>query len=150
MKKAGLLLAVLGIMGLLWAGGANAQPRRGWGGWGPGERYGRLYNTATVETLSGEVTRVDRFMPGRGMGYGVHLNLKTATETIDVHLGPSWYVEQQGLVFAPGDKVEVTGSRITYQGKPAVIAREVKKGDKVLQLRDAQGVPAWAGAGRRR
>ncbi len=150
MKKAGLLLAVLGIMGLLWAGGANDQTRRGWGGWGPGERYGRLYNPATVETLSGEVTRVDRFMPGRGMGYGVHLNLKTATETIDVHLGPSWYVEQQGLVFAPGDKVEVTGSRITYQGKPAVIAREVKKGDKVLQLRDAQGVPAWAGAGRRR
>jgi hypothetical protein len=126
-----------------------AQPGRGrgWGGWGPGEPYGRLYNPATVETLSGEVTKVDRFTPSQGMGYGVHLVLKTATETIDVHLGPTWYVDQQGLAFAAGDKLEVTGSRITYQGKPAIIASEVKKGDQVLKLRDAQGVPAWAGAG---
>jgi|UniRef100_A0A7C3SJF7 hypothetical protein len=147
MKKAGLALALLGLVALVWAGAAMAQPRRGWGGWGPGERYGRMYNPATVETLSGEVTKVERFTPGRGMGYGVHLTLKTATETISVHLGPSWYVEQQGLTFAAGDKLEVTGSRITYQGKPAIIAAEVKKGDKVLKLRDAQGVPVWAGAG---
>jgi hypothetical protein len=43
--------------------------------------------------------------------------------------------------------VEVTGSRITYEGQPAIIAGEVKKGGQVLKLRDAAGVPAWAGAG---
>ncbi|MDI6852119.1 MAG: hypothetical protein QME75_00745 [Deltaproteobacteria bacterium] len=45
---------------------------------------------------------------------------------------------------AAGDRLEVTGSRITYQGNPAIIASEVKKGDKALKLRDAQGIPAWA------
>ncbi|MDI6853035.1 MAG: DNA-binding protein [Deltaproteobacteria bacterium] len=154
MKRAIGLVSVWVIMGLFLVTSATAQPGRGrsWGGWGPGGSYGRLYNPATVETLGGEVIKVDRYMPGRGMGYGVHLSLKTAAETIDVHLGPSWYVEQQGMAFAAGDKLQVTGSRITYQGKPAIIAAEVKKGDQVLKLRDAQGIPVWsgAGAGRRR
>lgn len=150
MKRTFLLAAVLALFPILWGSAAAlAQPvgGRGWGGWGPGGAYGRMFNPATVETVSGEVVRVDRFTPGRGMGYGVHLVLKTATESLDVHLGPSWYVEQQGLTFASGDKLEVTGSRITYQGKPTIIASEVKKGDKVLKLRDARGVPVWAGTG---
>jgi hypothetical protein len=37
------------------------------------------------------------------------------------------------------------GSRITYEGKPAIIAAEVKKGDEVLRLRDEKGIPVWAG-----
>ncbi len=126
---------------------AWAQPGGGGGG-GPGGGYGRMFNPATVETLSGEVTKVERFTAGRGMGQGVHLTLKTATETLDVHLGPSWYLEQQGFTVATGNKLDITGSRITFQGKPAIIASELKKGNQVLILRNAQGVPAWAGAGR--
>jgi hypothetical protein len=53
------------------------------------------------------------------------------------------------MAFAPGDKVEVTGSRVTYEGQPTIIAGEVKKGAQVLKLRDAAGVPVWAGQGRR-
>jgi len=49
-----------------------------------------------------------------------------------------------------GDKVEVKGVRTNLAGKPVVIAAEVKKGDKVLVLRDAAGVPVWAGWGMRR
>ncbi len=108
-----------------------------------------MYNPKTVETLGGEVVSVDKFTPGRRMSYGVHFTLKTEKETIPVHLGPSWYMEKQALTIAPGDKVEVTGSRITYQGQPTIIAAEVKKGGQVLKLRDAAGVPAWAGQGRR-
>ena len=71
--------------------------------------------------------------------------LKSEKEIIPVHLGPSWYMEKQAVTIAAGDKVEVTGSRIMYRGKPTIIAAEVKKGDQVLKLRDASGVPAWAG-----
>jgi hypothetical protein len=102
-----------------------------------------------VETLSGEVVSLDQFTPGRKMSYGVHFTLKTEKETIPVHLGPSWYLEKQAVTIAAGDKVEVTGSRITYQGKPTIIAAELKKGGQVLKLRDATGVPAWAGQGQR-
>jgi hypothetical protein len=44
-----------------------------------------------------------------------------------------------------GDKIEVKGSRVTFAGKPAIIAAEVKKGDNILKLRDENGIPAWAG-----
>jgi hypothetical protein len=149
MKKLGMV-ALVGLLGLILANGVWAQPGMGQGpgqgrGWGAGDPYSRLYNPKTVETLSGEVVSVEKFTPGRRMSYGVHFTLKTGKETIGVHLGPSWYVEKQPVTIAQGDKVEVTGSRITYQGKPAIVAQEVKKGGQVLKLRDANGVPAWAG-----
>jgi hypothetical protein len=43
------------------------------------------------------------------------------------------------------DESEVKGSRIIFEGKPAIIAAEVIKGDEVLTLRDASGFPAWNG-----
>lgn len=149
MKKLGMI-ALVGLLGLILANGVWAQPGMGMGrgqgrGWGAGDPYSRMFNPKTVETLSGEVVSVEKFTPGRKMSYGVHFTLKTDKETIAVHLGPSWYVEKQPVTVAQGDKVEVIGSRITYQGKPAIIAAEVKKGGQVLKLRDANGVPAWAG-----
>ena len=33
-------------------------------------------------------------------------------------------------------------------GEDVVIAREIKKGDQVLTLRDAKGFPLWSGQGR--
>jgi hypothetical protein len=43
----------------------------------------------------------------------------------------------------------VVGSKVTMAGQEVVIAREIKKGDQVLTLRDAKGVPLWAGRGGR-
>lgn len=143
------ILAAFGVV-LFLAGVGLAQPWKGrMAGWGPGDPYNRMYNPATVETLKGTVEKVDRFTPGRGMSYGVHILLKTDKETIPVHLGPGWYVEAQEVKMNPGDKVEVTGSRITFEGKPAIVASQVKKGGQTLTLRDASGTPAWAGKGRR-
>jgi hypothetical protein len=102
-----------------------------------------------VETISGEVTRVDRITPAKGMSGGVHMLVKTDKETVSVHLGPSWYLENQDVKIEAKDKVEVKGSKITFAGKPAVIAMEVKKGDEVLKLRDDNGFPVWSGWRRR-
>jgi|UniRef100_A0A7V6A0Z0 hypothetical protein len=151
MMKLVRFISLTGILTLVLAvTAAWAQPGMGMGrgqgrGWGAGDPYSRMYNPQTVETLSGEVVSLEKFAPGRRMSYGVHFTLKTDKETIAVHLGPSWYVEKQPVTIAQGDKVEVTGSRITYQGQPAIVAAEVKKGGQVLKLRDANGVPAWAG-----
>ena len=129
-----------------------AQPGvrwRGADGWGRGGAYTRLYDPKTVEMVSGEVVKVEQMTPMTGMGYGVHLVLKTDKETISVHLGPAWYVERQDTKIEPKDHVEVKGSRITFEGKSAIIAAEIKKGDEILLLRDDAGVPAWAGWRRR-
>jgi hypothetical protein len=133
---------------------AYAQPGpgmmwRGSGGWGPGSQYNRMYDPKTVETISGEVTAVNRITPLKGMSGGVHMNVKTDKETISVQLGPSWYLENQDVKIAAKDKVEVKGARATFAGKPAIIAAEVKKGDEILKLRDDSGFPVWSGWRRR-
>lgn len=93
---------------------------------------------------------IDKTVPMKGMDYGVALVVKTEKETIPVHLGPGWFIERIDKPFAVGDKVEVKGSRVTFDNKPAVIAADVKRGDNVLVLRDGNGVPAWAGWRRNR
>lgn len=103
-----------------------------------------MYNPNTVETISGEVVRVDKIIPLRGMSYGIHLIVKTEKEEISVHLGPGWFIENQDLKIEPKDKIEVKGSRITFQGNPAIIAAEVRKGECKLKLRDESGFPVWS------
>ena len=127
-----------------------AQAWRGWrgsGGWGAGSAYQRMYDPRTVETISGKVESVEKFKPMKGMHSGIHLMVKTVKETISVHLGPEWYIARQDMKFAKGDAVQVTGSRLTFDGKPAIIAREVKKvkNGGTLVLRNEAGVPEWAG-----
>ncbi len=153
MQRMGGIVAIIGIFSLMMAAVGWAQPGMGPGGgqgrgMGPGKAYNRMYDPNTVETVNGAVVSVDKFT-GRGRSYGLHLVLKTEKETIPVHLGPGWYVEKQGLTLASGDQVQVTGSRVAFQGQPAIIAQEVRKGGQVLTLRDASGTPVWAGQRRR-
>jgi hypothetical protein len=107
------------------------------------------YDTATEVTLKGTVEAVKQIqgMQGRqGMG-GTHLTIKTEKESIDVHVGPSWFLQQHKMTFSKGDQLEVTGSRVKFENADALLAREIKKGEQTLTLRNAQGVPAWAGMG---
>ena len=154
MKK---IIVVIGIavLTMLHAGLESfAQPGpgmmwRGSRGWGPGAPYSKMYDPKSVETITGEVVSISQITPGRGMAAGVHMNVKTDKETISVHLGPSWYLENQDVKIQAKDMVEVKGSKVTFAGKPAIIAMEVKKGDEVLKLRDDNGFPMWT-AWRRR
>jgi len=122
---------------------------KGSGGWGPKTNYGRMYNPETVETVSGEVVSIEKITPGKGMYYGIHLTVKTDKETISIHLGPGWFIENQSITIEPEDKIEVKGSRVSFEGKPAIVAAEVNKGEEILVLRDENGFPAWSGWRRR-
>jgi hypothetical protein len=148
MKPSALMAGAVVMFSLL-----VVQPLHAQGGKGRAGAGGRLYDPKTVETVTGDVVRVDQVSrqggQGRGGGHGVHVLLKTDQGDIPVHLGPSWYMEKQALQVAPNDKIEVRGSRVTVDGKPAIIAAEVKKGDQVLKLRDDNGVPLWSRQGRR-
>jgi hypothetical protein len=152
MKKLLALIAAMAMLILFSGTEASVQKGvmcTGGGGWGAGTPYNRMYNPQTVETISGEVVSVDEITPMKGVYYGVHAVLRTDKETGSVHLGPGWYIENQDVIIAPKDKIEVKGSRITFEGKPAIIAAEVKKGKDVLMLRDASGLPSWSGWRRR-
>lgn len=147
-KRAAIITTL--IAGLAAAASiAVAAPRgfgwRGSGGWAPHGAYGRMFDPKAVVTLTGTITSLAEITPMRGMGAGVHLMLKTGAETVDVHLGPQWYLESQDADLQPGDVVTVRGSRIEIDKQPVVIAVEVKRGGDVLVLRDADGTPRWAG-----
>ncbi len=137
MHKSTQVLFTLFLFGLSTVaagqGGSQGQPR--------------TYDPATEGTWTGVVEAVN-VVPGSGRGGGLHLTLKTAAERLDVHVGPTWFVSSKGVTFAKGDNVTVTGSKVTVSGAPAVIAREIKKGDTTLTLRNASGIPAWSGRGR--
>ncbi len=142
MKK---MLSGVFVAGLVFASSALAQGGPG-NGPGPGPGGMRMYDPATVTTVSGTVDKVEK-IPRRNHN-GVHLTLSTSSGPLEVHLGPDFYVEKQDVKIAQGDQVEVTGSKVSFQGSPALIAQTVKKGDAVLTLRDAAGVPVWRGQGK--
>jgi hypothetical protein len=148
MEKETELVATMTVLSSLTGNESLAQQEivwKGGGEWGPGTPYGRMYNLQTMESLTGEVVSVEMITPIKVMSYGVHIILQTETETISIHLGPGWFIENQDVKIAPRDKIEIKGSRITFEDKPAIIAAEVKKDDEVLTLRDASGFPVWSG-----
>jgi hypothetical protein len=140
-----ILIAVLVLLSV----SSLAYSQRGMRGKGnrgsdPASQYNRLYDTKTVETISGDVTAIDTVAPSKRMAGGIHLTLKTDKETISVHLGPTWYMEKQDVKLAVGDKITVKGSRITYDEKPAIVAAEITRGGDTLKLRSDNGFPLWS------
>src|SRR3989304_3505009 len=114
MKKMSIFLAVISICSIFLTSDAFAKGGMKWkgsGGWGMGSQYNKMYDPKTVETISGEVVSVDKITPIKGMHYGIHLMVKTEKETISVHLGPWWYIENQDFEIKPKDMIEVKGSR---------------------------------------
>ena len=111
MKRTVTILAIVSIISFL-ASESFAQHGMMWqgsGGWGMGGQYCRMYNTQTIETISGEVVSVDNFTPIPGMSGGVRMMVKTNQGTVSVHLGPAWYIENQDIKIEPKDKVVVKG-----------------------------------------
>jgi len=137
--KSGNWMTMVVIAVLLFASASFAQ--QGAGG-------SRMYDPKTVETVKGEVVSVEKVPSPQGKGYGVHLTLKTEKETLLIEVGPGWYVEKQPVKIEARDILEIKGSRVAPQGKPAIIAAEIKKGDQILNLRDGSGIPAWSGGSR--
>lgn len=133
---------------------ALAQPGPGGmgpGGGGPGMGMGggmgpRLYNPQTVTTVKGQVEKLEELTMGGNMAFR-EVILKTDQGSLKVHLGPGWYLDEKKFVLKAGDTVEVTGSKVTLNNQPALIAREVEVNGATLKLRDDQGLPMWRGMG---
>lgn len=109
----------------------------------------RIYDPDTVTTLKGSVQAVSVVPAQGGRSGGTHVTLESDGAAREVHLGPTWFLEKEGLKLAKGDSLEVTGSLVESEGTTFLVAREVKKGATLYRLRDQSGVPLWAGGPRR-
>lgn len=141
MRKILFVLMSLLLLVSVFVGSDLAQGGRGQGA--------RIYDSKTEETITGEIVSITQVAHGQGQG-GMHISVKTDKETITVHLGPIRYLEDQGLNLAAKDKVEIKGSRVTLNNRAVILAAEVKKADKTIKLRNANGLPLWRGSGRRK
>lgn len=128
-------LFVVAMLLLVTAILASAQ------GGAPGTRN---YDPKTETTVSGTVQQVQQH-PGQRGGTGTDLVIQTQHGAVNVYLGPTAFLSQQGFAFAKGDTLEVTGSKVTRNGQEGIIAREVKQSGETLVLRDANGKPVWSG-----
>jgi hypothetical protein len=63
-----------------------------------------------LETITGEVIDVYQVTARRGQGYGLHLLLRTSDRTIDVHLSPVRYLENEDFRIERGDVLEIKGN----------------------------------------
>ena len=101
--------------------------------------YGEMFNPQTIETVTGRVVRLE-------YRDGIKLMIFTdAKKPVVADLGPAGYFENQGRVLKPGNTVTLTGSMITVDDTPLMIAASIKEGDVELRLRDEDGYPVWLG-----
>jgi hypothetical protein len=103
----------------------------------------RDYDPKTVETIGGKVLSIEKTAPAKKRGYWVQLMLQTEKETIAVQLGPAWYIDKQTPRIEANDTITVTGSRLMMDGRSAIIAGDITKGNELLKLRDDSGIPVW-------
>ena len=101
------------------------------------------YDVRTVETFGGRVLSIEKTAPANRRGNWINVLLQTGKGTIAVQLGPDWYVDKQRPRIQPNDIIKVTGSRVMMDGRSMIVAADVTKGNELLRLREANGIPMW-------
>ena len=142
-SKTGWIVLILVVLPVLVC--AQNRPNRGMMNWSSDTPYVRMFDLNTVQTVTVTVEEVKTFTPTRGMSTGIHLLAKAEGKTYDIHLGPSWFINNQEIEITKGDVLEVTGSLVPYNEGDALIAKKVTIENDVLVLRDDTGRPVWAG-----
>jgi hypothetical protein len=130
------IFVIVGVLG----GFGNAYAQQGHGS---GQR---MYDPARVDTVEGVVTAVDTMTGRHGRHKGIHLQLESddSEDTVVIHVGPLFYLRDQGITFRSDEAVTVRGARMA-EGAPVFIAAEVWTRDQSWRLRNDEGQPAWRG-----
>jgi len=133
-------LSVVFFIALLLTSSAFAQ--------GMGQRR-QFYDTTTVTTITGTIAEIDSQATPRGSNYMVRLTIHDTSGITTVMVGPSSYLDDQGISFTKGDSVKVTGSKVHFNENEFVIAAQIIEGGKTIKLRDNSGRPVWFRGGMR-
>ncbi len=130
MKTAIVFLGLLVVTNTLFAQGMR--------------QHRQFYDTSTVTTITGTIASVDSQAAPRGNFYMVRLTVQDTTSLTSVSVGPSSYLDSQGVSFNKGDSIQVTGSKVSFNGNEIVIAAKIVSSGKTTKLRDDSGQPVWA------
>jgi uncharacterized protein YdeI (BOF family) len=101
------------------------------------------YDLAKQQTMRGWVVETKDFQCPVTGTVGSHIVLKTETGNVEVHLAPASFMKQYEINIRKDDNVTIIGSRIMFDGKPALIAKSVAIGRETYNFRDPSGRPLW-------
>lgn len=138
-----ILIAIFSVSGLKLG---YAGEKRDMGGWEKDSPYNKLYNAAEMDSFKGTVTKIKEIVPLPGMSPGVGIVVRESkTESILVHLCPSWFADRKDIGIKKGDRVKVKGVWAEIEGKDIFMASKIKRGKlfsfKVRLTKD--GTPFW-------
>ncbi len=96
------------------------------------------WDPATVATISGKVVGV-----WRDKHYGVVVGVDTEKDDVVLcSVGPAYFIDPR-MTFAAGNDIEVTGSRVHYQGRWEMLASVLKHGETTVNVRSDKGKKLW-------
>lgn len=107
------------------------------------KKYRRPFDTESLEEVTGNIVEVFYSKESSYNSRGVILFLAVEEDILEVHLGPSWYINRQFKGFKHGEEITVTGSKVEFRNKEIIVAQILERGNKKFQLRDHQGSPLW-------
>jgi hypothetical protein len=105
------------------------------------------YDVAGEVTVQGVIEKVETRYSQNGNA-GIHLVVRSGETVYDVHVGPKKYYSKQKVELAAQDTITmivapVSGAQPAAGAPKEVVAREIRRGDEVLSLREANGAPRW-------
>ena len=139
-----MLLALVFAAGLLY-GTICAAAEHGMQGWGINDPYNKHYDLTKYEKFRAWVVGFKTEPPMPGMSPGTIMVVKTGTQLIDVHIGPTWFAKPGDIGVKKGDRVKIKGCRAEIDQREVFMAAKVKKGNyfefKVRLTKSGQ--PFW-------
>ena len=101
------------------------------------------YSPDSEITLQGKIEQVKEYRCPVTGTVGSHITVAAEGTLIEVHLAPAAFLKDYDIVLKAGDQVKVQGVKITFQEKPAMLARSVSVERETFLFRDQKGKPLW-------
>ena len=100
------------------------------------------YDSHAEYVVKGTVSSVKTHQSVEGYE-DTHVIVNTSVGEMEVHVGPTAYLAKHGFQMQVGDPIVVTCSKVNYEGKAVLVAREIQRGKQTLTLRNTSGQPVW-------
>ena len=143
------ILIIAGVFFGIMASGVtylNAEEKN-MKGWEIGSPYNEHYNVAEFEKFRAWVVKLTTVIPMEGRSPMSAVIVREGSETILVHVCPTWFAKPTEMGIRKGDRVKIKGCWAEIEGKDVFMASKIKKGDsdtfefKVRLTKD--GTPFW-------
>jgi len=100
------------------------------------------YNSQTEMKTKGIVEEVKPVSFGTRKDF-TELIVKSGDDTLLIYVCPKPFQDEMGIIFAKGDEIAITGSKVKQETADVILARQLVKGTDTLMFRDDKGKPVW-------